>query len=132
MKQVRNEDFHGLGHIYKDKFKEAYAVVLAGGSGTRFWPRSRRKTPKQLCQIGDSDKTMIELTLERLDPVIPPERRIIITHHEQYEMTKNLVKGHCEHIVCEPSAKNTAAALTCLVCAIERAKAFVYLPESLS
>ena len=76
-----------------------YAVILAGGSGTRFWPRSRKKTPKQLCRIGDTKKTMIELTLERLDPIIPPQRRVIVTHHEQYEATKNIVQDSCTHIV---------------------------------
>ena len=53
-------------------------VILAGGSGTRFWPRSRELTPKQLLRIGSS-KTMIQETLDRLLPLIPVEKIFIVT-----------------------------------------------------
>ncbi len=89
-----------------------YAVILAGGSGTRFWPKSRRAFPKQLCKIGDPDKAMLELTLDRLDDIIPPERRIIVTHIDQELETARLVGSKCHKILTEPFAKNTAAALT--------------------
>lgn len=88
-----------------------YAVILAGGSGTRFWPKSRHLLPKQLCKIGDSDRTMLELTLSRLDGMIPPERRIIVTHCDQMEKTKSLAAHQCHHFLAEPFAKNTAPAL---------------------
>ena len=57
-----------------------YAVVLAGGTGTRFWPLSRMNRPKQLLSIG-SEKTMIEETVERMKTVVRPENIIIITSH---------------------------------------------------
>lgn len=88
-----------------------YAVILAGGSGTRFWPKSRHLNPKQLCKIGDSEATMIEITLGRLEGFIPPERRIIVTHKDQVEATKRVVGRRCHTIIAEPEAKNTAAAL---------------------
>ncbi|NRA45988.1 MAG: NTP transferase domain-containing protein [Oligoflexales bacterium] len=91
---------------------EAYAVVLAGGSGTRFWPKSRIREPKQLCKIGSAEKTMIELTLDRLDGFIPPERRIIVTHHLQVQKTREIVGNKAAYYIAEPEAKNTAAALT--------------------
>ena len=91
---------------------EAYAVVLAGGSGTRFWPKSRIKEPKQLCKIGSAEKTMIELTLDRLDGFIPPERRVIVTHHLQVQKTREIVGEKAAFFIAEPEAKNTAAALT--------------------
>ena len=54
-------------------------VILAGGSGTRFWPRSRELTPKQLLKIGGT-KTMIQETVDRLLPLIPIEKIFVITN----------------------------------------------------
>lgn len=88
-----------------------YAVILAGGSGTRFWPKSRHLLPKQLCKIGDNDLTMLELTLSRLDGIIPPERRIIVTHRDQMPQTRAIVGSRCLHFLAEPVARNTAPAL---------------------
>lgn len=99
---------------------QSWAVILAGGSGTRFWPRSRQSRPKQLCRIGSSDKTLLEQTLERLDSVIPPERRMIVTHEQQTEATKRLVGDSVSWFIAEPEAKNTAAALTMAALEIER------------
>lgn len=90
---------------------DVYGVVLAGGSGTRFWPKSKHKTPKQLCAIGDATDTMIEITLGRLEGFIPPERRIIVTHKDQVESTKKIVGDRCLTVIAEPEARNTAAAL---------------------
>jgi mannose-1-phosphate guanylyltransferase len=88
-----------------------FAIVLAGGSGTRFWPKSRHNRPKQLCAIGDNESTMIELTLRRLDGLVPPDRRMIVTHVDQLAATQMLTQGLCDHYLAEPSAKNTANAL---------------------
>ncbi|MES2745862.1 MAG: sugar phosphate nucleotidyltransferase [Bdellovibrionota bacterium] len=88
-----------------------FAIVLAGGSGTRFWPKSRHNRPKQLCAIGDNESTMIELTLRRLDGLVPPDRRIIVTHVDQLASTRALTHGLCDHYLAEPSARNTANAL---------------------
>lgn len=93
------------------EYADVYAVVLAGGSGTRFWPKSRHKKPKQLCALGNTDETMLETTLHRLDGFIPPERRIIVTHVDQAEATKRVAKGLCHHVVPEPEARNTANAV---------------------
>lgn len=96
-----------------------YAVILAGGNGTRFWPKSRVKTPKQLCRIGKSDKTMIEITLDRLEGFIPRENRIIVTNKEQAENTKAIVGDLCPIIIAEPEARQTTAALTLAALAVE-------------
>ncbi|MBP9707578.1 MAG: mannose-1-phosphate guanylyltransferase [Oligoflexales bacterium] len=90
---------------------EIFAVILAGGSGTRFWPVSRTLRPKQLCKLGKSDKTMIELTLDRLDGFIPPENRIIVTHCDQADSTKKIITNKASLILAEPLAQNTANAL---------------------
>ncbi|MDB2447119.1 sugar phosphate nucleotidyltransferase [bacterium] len=96
-----------------------YAVILAGGSGTRFWPKSRRKTPKQLCKIGRSEKTMIEITLERLSGFIDPENRIIVTHKDQAELTRKIVGDTCPNVLAEPEARQTTAALALGAIAVE-------------
>lgn len=103
------KDHVSLDHVY--------AVILAGGSGTRFWPKSRHLRPKQLCRIGQDSLTMIEKTLARLDGWIPPTRRIVVTHKDQVPGTEALVKNQCERIISEPTAKNTAPAL--MVAALE-------------
>jgi mannose-1-phosphate guanylyltransferase/mannose-6-phosphate isomerase len=90
---------------------DVYAVILAGGSGTRFWPKSRHLRPKQLCRIGDPERTLLEVTLARLDGVIPPERRLIVTHADQAEATRKIVGTSVRSVLAEPEAKNTAAAL---------------------
>ena len=57
---------------------DIFAVIMAGGSGTRFWPMSRAALPKQLVQIvGES--TMIQATVARLQPLIPAHRVLVIT-----------------------------------------------------
>jgi len=61
---------------------EAHAVVLAGGRGTRFWPRSRTRTPKQLLNIV-GEETMIQQTVARLSPLFPPSRVWVVTNDEQ-------------------------------------------------
>ena len=56
-----------------------YAVVMAGGSGTRFWPASRAALPKQLLNLV-GDETMIQATLGRLRGLVPPEQSLVVTN----------------------------------------------------
>ena len=56
-----------------------YVLVLAGGSGERFWPLSRKTTPKQLLRLFDS-KTLLEETVERLHGFVSPENILILTN----------------------------------------------------
>ena len=90
---------------------DIYAVILAGGSGTRFWPVSRELQPKQLCAIADPKRTMIEVTLDRLEGWIPPERRIIVTHQAQIEQTQKICGAKAGHYLAEPDRKDTANAI---------------------
>lgn len=88
-----------------------YAVIMAGGVGTRFWPRSRTKTPKQLLKIS-SDKTMIEETIERLDGIVDKQDVFIITNIEQAESVKKILPDlPAKNVVAEPFGKNTAACI---------------------
>ena len=56
-----------------------YALVLAGGSGTRLWPLSQPHSPKQLLALTDPERSMLRLTVDRLAPLVPPERVIVLT-----------------------------------------------------
>ncbi len=96
--------------------ENVYAVVLAGGSGTRLWPESRRACPKQFCRIG-SDKTLLELTLARLDGFVPAERRVVVTQQAHYERMAKVVRvGETNtlaaEIVAEPAGRGTLAAVS--------------------
>src|SRR6058998_520225 len=88
-----------------------YALVLAGGSGERFWPLSRRARPKQLLRLV-SNKTLLEETLARLEDLIPPERILILTNTEQESAVRKLLWNFPkENIVAEPAKRDTAAAV---------------------
>jgi mannose-1-phosphate guanylyltransferase len=88
-----------------------YALILAGGSGERFWPLSRRARPKQLLRLV-SEKTLLEETLARLDALIPPERILILTNTEQESAVRKLLRNFPkENILAEPAKRDTAAAI---------------------
>src|SRR5436305_4227295 len=88
-----------------------YALILAGGSGERFWPLSRRSRPKQLLRLVSSN-TLLEETLARLEGWVPPERILILTNVEQQAAVRELLKGFPdENIVAEPAKRDTAAAV---------------------
>ena len=85
-------------------------VILAGGSGTRFWPRSRRARAKQVLAL-DGDRTMIQETLSRLQPLSAPEDLWVITNDLlAAQIASQLPEVAQEHILSEPTARNTAPA----------------------
>lgn len=86
------------------------AVILAGGSGTRFWPRSRRARAKQVLSL-DGERTMIQQTLARLLPVARPEDIWVITNHLLHKIIATQLPGvPAAHILSEPCPRNTAPA----------------------
>src|SRR5881296_4050334 len=88
-----------------------HAVILAGGRGTRFWPRSRTRTPKQLLNIVGKD-TMLEQTVARLRPLIPAERIWTVTNSEQAAAVRKQVSAAARRrVLTEPVGRNTAAAI---------------------
>jgi len=89
----------------------AHAVILAGGRGTRFWPRSRTRTPKQLLNIIGKD-TMLEQTAARITPVFPPSHQWIVTNCKQVAAVRQQLRRVPEsHVLAEPVGRNTAAAI---------------------
>jgi mannose-1-phosphate guanylyltransferase len=88
-----------------------HAVILAGGRGTRFWPRSRTRTPKQLLNIAGK-QTMLEQTVARLRPLISPDRIWSVTNAEQATaLKKQLPAASRKRVLTEPIGRNTAAAI---------------------
>ncbi len=88
-----------------------YAVIMAGGVGARFWPRSRERQPKQLLNIA-GENTMIQDTVARLDGIIKKENIYIITNRIQKPLISEQLPGvPYENIIDEPFGKNTAACI---------------------
>jgi mannose-1-phosphate guanylyltransferase len=88
-----------------------YALILAGGSGERFWPLSRRNRPKQLLRLV-SERTLLEETIARLDGFVPNDRTLILTNVEQEKTVRDLLKDFPEqNIIAEPDKRDTAAAV---------------------
>ena len=85
------------------------ALIMAGGRGERFWPKSRQALPKQFLSLTDDGKTMIQLTVERILPLVAMEDIFIATN----ELYRGLVREQlpelpAENILCEPVGRNTA------------------------
>ncbi len=87
---------------------KVFAVLMAGGVGTRFWPRSRAKSPKQVLDIIDHE-TMVQATFRRLKGLIPTSRIFLVTNSEQKEIIVNqLPQLKKENLIIEPFGRNTA------------------------
>src|ERR1700729_1702363 len=94
------------------KKSKYYGLILAGGRGTRFWPRSRKHSAKQVLNIGVGEATLIQDTIERLAPLIPAERIWILTNEfVRDEIVRQLPNVPAHQIIAEPAQRNTAPAI---------------------
>jgi len=85
------------------------ALIMAGGKGERFWPRSRTSLPKQFLSLTDDGKTMIQLTVERIRPLVDLEDIYISTNSAYKSLVVEQLPGLPEqNILCEPIGRNTA------------------------
>src|SRR6266478_10232843 len=88
-----------------------YALILAGGSGERFWPLSRRTRPKQLLRLV-AQQPLVEQAVTRLEGLVAPERLLILTNVDQEAAVRELLpQVPKENIVAEPEERDTAAAV---------------------
>lgn len=96
------------------------AVVLAGGSGTRFWPRSRARAPKQLLALRGR-RTLLQETVDRLRPLVGARHVWIVTGRAHAAAVRRQVPGlGAERVVVEPQGRNTAAAIALAALRVER------------
>lgn len=87
-----------------------YALIMAGGRGTRFWPASTKRRPKQLLKIGKS--SLLRLTFERIAPLFPKGKVFVFTSREIVgDVIKELPEVPKRNVIAEPVAKNTAPAI---------------------
>ena len=86
-----------------------YAIIMAGGGGTRLWPVSRRKHPKQIISLVE-ENSLFQSTVERLEGIFPPERILVVTVADQAEELKNQAP-HLppENFILEPAPRGTAS-----------------------
>ena len=90
---------------------ETHVAILAGGEGTRLWPLSRTRRPKQLLQLS-GERTLIQQTVDRLRPLVDPERILIVTERSHADdLRAQLPELPDSSIVVEPTRRGTAAAV---------------------
>lgn len=100
-----------MAQIPKFNLNKVYVAILAGGGGTRLWPKSRRKTPKHLLRLV-SEKTMLEETILRTLPLIPKERIFIVVIQDHLSQVRKLFPDFpLKNLLVEPEGKNTAMAM---------------------
>ncbi len=87
------------------KSASAVAVIMAGGSGTRFWPLSRKSLPKQYLSLGSGEQSLIQATAERLQPIVGAEGILVVTALAQKALVEAHVPGAA--VLAEPVPRNT-------------------------
>ena len=99
------------------------ALIMAGGRGERFWPKSRKNLPKQFLSLTSDGKTMIQLTVERISPVVSLENIYISTNTSYKKLVMEQLPGIPEeNILCEPVGRNTAPCIGLAAVHISRKK----------
>lgn len=89
--------------------KNYYAVIMAGGGGTRLWPLSRTSRPKQMLRLG-SERTLFQIAIDRLDGLFPPERILVVTVADQAEeLRRQRPEIPPENYLLEPMPRGTAS-----------------------
>ncbi len=97
-----------------------FAVIMAGGGGTRFWPISRQKTPKQLLNLSGGD-ALINETIDRISSIVQREDIYIVTNEKQGDLLSDTIAcTDTLNILYEPAARNTAAAIGYAAFAIQK------------
>lgn len=98
-----------------------HAVIMAGGSGTRFWPASRKQVPKQLLALAGK-RTMIQSTVDRLGSLVPPERQLVLTNRILTDAVRaQLPEIPADNVVGEPCKRDTAPCIGLAAAMVQQA-----------
>ncbi len=101
--------------------KRNYCVILAGGLGSRLWPMSREKKPKQFIDVLGTGKTMLQMTFDRFAGFIDTDNIIIVTNESYRQLVTEQIPGiKYENILMEPMRRNTVPAVTWAALEIKR------------
>lgn len=86
-----------------------YCVIMCGGIGSRFWPYSRTDLPKQFIDFLGTGRTLLQMSYDRILPIVPKENIIVVTNARYASLVKEqLPELSDRHILCEPARRNTA------------------------
>jgi mannose-1-phosphate guanylyltransferase len=86
-----------------------YVAIMAGGIGSRFWPSSRKDHPKQFLDILGTGKSLLQLTVERFEQIVPRQQILIVTNEAYRDLVLRQLPDFAPHqVLCEPSRNNTA------------------------
>ena len=100
-----------------------YCVIMAGGVGSRFWPFSRNKKPKQFLDFFGTGRSLLQMTIDRFRPIVPIENILIVTNVIYRDLVLEQIPDlKAEQVLCEPARRNTAP---CIAYAAARIKAMV-------
>ena len=100
--------------------QHTYAVIMAGGGGTRLWPLSRKETPKQLLPLLGKE-TLFQSTVARLEALFPPERILIVTVAEQARVMQEQVPAiPKENYLIEPAPRGTASVVALAAAVLQK------------
>lgn len=116
-----------------DRMKNEYCIIMAGGVGSRFWPLSTQKNPKQFIDILGTGETLIQATFRRFSKFVDPENIYIVTN-KAYEnlVFKQLPQIVKDQVLLEPAKRNTAPCIayaTCKIMAKDPKATFVVSPS---
>ena len=93
--------------------QDVYAVIMAGGSGTRFWPLSRRVWPKQFLSLAEQNESLLQATVRRIRGLVPSERILVVTSERHSGATRQQLPDlPPENVLAEPSV--TAASVSAM------------------
>jgi mannose-1-phosphate guanylyltransferase len=93
------------------KDPNVYSLILSGGSGTRLWPLSRKSFPKQFLALGNNEKSLLQLTVDRIKNITIPENRWLITTQVQETLCHKQVHNQVSRFIIEPEPRNTGPAI---------------------
>ena len=97
------------------------AVIMAGGSGTRFWPASRRAHPKQFLPLGDGVTPLLAATIRRVAPISPPSQVLVVTRADLADATHAVAPEiPLENVLLEPVGRNTAPCVAWATAAVQK------------
>lgn len=101
--------------------KDTFVTIMAGGIGSRFWPLSRKKVPKQFLDLLGTGKSLLQMTYDRFSSTFDIDKIFIVTSHAYADLVKQQIPGlPYEQILLEPLRKNTAPCIAYTACKLQQ------------